>query len=123
MPAGLQLHQSIYIKIWQQKGSIIKQLIFWTYIVFGFRMLLPFAKNYVKLYFDAKRLEKGLNKGGDAIFGDFFSKKGPVFHKKLPFLANMKCCLKFLEYALMVNCKYTNHLATIKPLCRIHKRI
>ena len=46
----------------------------------------PFYKNYVKLYFDAKLLEKGLNMGkwgGGIIFW------GPFFHKKCPFVNNM----------------------------------
>ena len=59
----------------------------------------PFCKNYTKLYFDAKHLEKGLNRRGE-IFGALFSKKVAFFHKKVPFLANIECCPKFLEYAL-----------------------
>ena len=44
-----------------------------------------FCENYVKLYFDAKHLEKGLNRGGGEVkfLGHFFDKKVP-----------------FLEYAL-----------------------
>ena len=34
----------------------------------------PFCKNYAKLYFNAKHLKKGLNRGGK-IFGALFSKK------------------------------------------------
>ena len=52
----------------------------------------PFYKNYVKLHFDAKHLEKGLNRGD---FWCFFLKK------KVSFLANIECCPKFLEYALV----------------------
>ena len=33
----------------------------------------PFSENYIKLYFDAKHLEKGWNRGG-GIFGALFSK-------------------------------------------------
>ena len=51
----------------------------------------PFCKNYIKLCFDAKHLEKGLNRG--EIFGALFS-------EKVPFLANIECFPKFLEYAL-----------------------
>ena len=53
-----------------------------------------------KLYYDAKHLEKGLNRGVGEIFGALFSKKVPFFHKKMPFLANIERCPKFLEYAL-----------------------
>ena len=35
--------------------------------------VFPFCKNYAKLYFDAKHLEKGLNRGGE-MFGAPFSK-------------------------------------------------
>ena len=31
-----------------------------------------------------------------------FVKKVPFFHKKVPFLANIEHCCKFLEYALVV---------------------
>ena len=40
-----------------------------------------------------KHLENGLNRGGE-IFG-------APFHEKIPFPANIKCCPKFLEYALL----------------------
>ena len=46
---------------------------------------VPFCKNDAKIYFDAKQLEKGLNRG------DFW-----------PFLANIKCCTKFLENPLTI---------------------
>ena len=39
----------------------------------------PFYNNYAKLYFDAKHLEKGLNKGGGEILGALFFKKCPFF--------------------------------------------
>ena len=55
-----------------------------------------FCENYATLYFDAKHLEKGLNREASEIFGAFFSKK-----KKVPFLANIERCPKFLEYALI----------------------
>ena len=48
----------------------------------------PFCKNYAKPYFDAKCLEKGLNRGED--FGALFSKKVSSYHKKVPFLANIE---------------------------------
>ena len=38
-----------------------------------------FCENYAKLYFDAKHLEKGLNRGGGEIFGTFISKKVSFF--------------------------------------------
>ena len=34
----------------------------------------PFCKNFARLYFDTKHLDKGLNRG-DEIFGALFSKK------------------------------------------------
>ena len=43
---------------------------------------VPFGKNYAKFYFDAKHLEKGLNRGGrGGIFGALLSKKCPFFIK------------------------------------------
>ena len=42
----------------------------------------PFFENYPKLYFDAKQLEKGLNRGGE-IFGALF-----FFFKKKRALSN-----------------------------------
>ena len=45
----------------------------------------PFCENYAKVYFDAKRLEKGL-------------KFLVPFLKNVPFLVNIECCPKFLEY-------------------------
>ena len=63
-----------------------------------------FCKNYAKLYFDAKHLEKGLHwkwvRGGVKFLGAFFS-KASFFHKKVIFVANIECCPKFLEYALL----------------------
>ena len=63
----------------------------------------PFCKNYATLYFDAKYLEKGL-KGGEGVkfLVPFFFKKKSFFYKKVPFLANIKCCPKFLEYACLL---------------------
>ena len=66
----------------------------------------PFCENYAKLYFEAKHLEKGLNfffGGGAWNFGGPFFKKSFLFHKKVSFLVNIECCLKFLEYALQVD--------------------
>ena len=51
------------------------------------------CEKYAKLYFDAKHLEKELNKG----VGESF------FQKKVPFLANIERCPKFLAYALPTN--------------------
>ena len=60
----------------------------------------PFCKNYTKLCFDAKHLEKGLNREVKFLV-PFFQKKYPFSKKKkIPFLANIECCPKFLEYAL-----------------------
>ena len=36
---------------------------------------VPSCEKYAKLYFDAKYLEKGLNKGGEIFGALFFSKK------------------------------------------------
>ena len=47
--------------------------------------LCPFCENYVKLYFDAKQR---LNKGGEIL--------GPLFLKKVIFLANIKRGPNFL---------------------------
>ena len=51
----------------------------------------PFSKIYAELYFDAKRLEKGLNWGGG---GENF---GALFFKKGPFLVNNGRCPDFLD--------------------------
>ena len=51
--------------------------------------------------FLCKTLRKGIeNGGGGETFGGPFSKKVPFFHKKVPFLANIERCSKFLEYVL-----------------------
>ena len=55
----------------------------------------PFCKNYTKLYFDVKHLEKGLNRKGE-LFSAFFQKSVPFSI----FLANIKRCPEFVEYAL-----------------------
>ena len=52
----------------------------------------PFCKNYAKLYFDAKHLEKGLNWRVNIL--------GSFFHIKVSFMANIEGCPKFIEYAL-----------------------
>ena len=52
------------------------------------------------LYFDAKHLENG-----QWHFWSIFFKKVNFFHQKVPFLANIECCPKFLEYAM--HCEYT----------------
>ena len=56
-------------------------------------MLLSFAKIMQGFILMQKHLENGLNRGGE-IFG-------ALFHEKIPFPANIKCCPKFLEYALL----------------------
>ena len=53
----------------------------------------PFYENYTTLNFNAKNLEKGLNRGLGKIFGALFS-------KKVPFLANIEWSPKLLEYTL-----------------------
>ena len=50
----------------------------------------PSCKNYTKLFFDVKHLENGLNMGVVNTLGLFF-------FKKMPFLANIECCPKFLD--------------------------
>ena len=62
----------------------------------------PFSEYYAKFYFDAKHLEKGLKRGGRVKFMGPFFKKSALFHKKMPLLANIKCCPKFLEYAQLI---------------------
>ena len=74
-----------------KRQKYIYQGIFQTYI--DYRTLPPLCKNYTNPYFDAKHLEKGLNRGRGKIFGALFS-------KKLPFLAIIERCPKFLEYVL-----------------------
>ena len=48
----------------------------------------PFCENYAKLYFDAKHLEKGLNRGSWNVWFPFF---------KTLFLSNIGCCSNFLD--------------------------
>ena len=50
-----------------------------------------FCENYPSLYFDAKHLEKGLNREASEIFGAFFSKK----KKKCPFWPISNAALNF----------------------------
>ena len=70
--------------------------IFYTYTVL-------FGKKYTKLYFDAKHLEKKMNReggvGGEGIFGALFLKKCPFYMKKVPFL-HQKGALFLKENAL-----------------------
>ena len=49
-----------------------------------------FCENYAKLYFDAKHLEKGLNRGRE-IFGSLFIKK------RKSILTNIGSCPNFLD--------------------------
>ena len=60
----------------------------------------PFCEKCLKLSFDAKHLVKGLNRGG--LFEALSSNKVSFFINSAPFLANIECCPKFLEYALVV---------------------
>ena len=57
----------------------------------------PSYENYTKLYFDAKHLEKRLNRGegGVEIFGALFLKKLPFFIKKCPFWPIFNAALNF----------------------------
>ena len=49
-----------------------------------------FCEDNAKLYFDAKQLEKGLNRGWRSFWHAFFQ-------KNVPFLVNIGCCLNFLK--------------------------
>ena len=64
------------------------------------RYALP--KDYAKLYFDSKYLEKGFNRGEGWRFLNSFSRKVFFFlrKRKVLLLANIEHCPKFLEYAL-----------------------
>ena len=55
----------------------------------------PFCENYAELYFDAKHLKNGLNKG----LGETFW--GPI-PKKVLFLDSIEYCPKVLDYALFI---------------------
>ena len=61
------------------KICLIIQGIFQTYVAFDYRTLPPL------LHFDAKHLEKGLNRGESESFGPLFSKKYLLFIKKYSF--------------------------------------
>ena len=54
----------------------------------------PSCKNYAKLYFDAKYIEKGVNRGWWNFWVPFFGKSA--------LLANIEHCLKFLGLALPI---------------------
>ena len=59
------------------------------------------CENYTKLYFDAKRFHrKGIKEGVCVreFWCPFSKKKVLFFHEKLPLLANIEPCPKFLEY-------------------------
>ena len=55
---------------------------------------VPFCENYTKFYFDAKHLEKGLNRGRVKFLGPFFLKKCR-FHRKCPFWPILNATLNF----------------------------
>ena len=55
----------------------------------------PFCKNYTKHFFDAKHLEKGLNRGRGGGWCPFFFKKVFFFHKKCPFWPILDAALNF----------------------------
>ena len=54
---------------------------------------VPFCENSAKLYFVAKHLGKGLNTGCWSFWVPFFC-------KKVPYLANFRCCPNFLDLGL-----------------------
>ena len=83
----MKLGTSIRLK----RQKCIYQGIFQTYI--DYRTLHPLCKNYTNPYFDAKHLEKGLNRGRGKIFGALFSKNcpfWPISNAALNF-QNMSC--------------------------------
>ena len=57
----------------------------------------PFAK-IKRSFILTQNTSKGL-KRGSKFFGSF-SQKSALFHRNVPFLANIERCSKFLEYAL-----------------------
>ena len=56
---------------------------------------VPFCENSAKLYFVAKHLGKGLNTGCWSFWVPFFC-------KKVPYLANFRCCPNFLDWACIL---------------------
>ena len=63
----------------------------------------PLLQKLCNALFWCKTLRKGIEKGGGGeIFGALFFLKKVLFYKKVPFLANIKCCPKFLEYACLL---------------------
>ena len=93
-------YPSLY-KIYEIDEAINKKLTLTGHILdlYCFRLsnAAPFCKNYAKLYFDAKHLGKGLNRGAGLKFlGPFFQKnKMPFFHKKCPFWPISNVALNF----------------------------
>ena len=79
----------------------------------------PFSKILKSFILMQNTYKRAWTGGRDEIFGAIFIKKVSFFHKKVPFLANMEHCPKFLEYALY------NKLNAIRPklkiLCIQHK--
>ena len=65
----------------------------WTYTAFDYRKLPPFVRKLNKALFQCKTLKKGIDQEWGVKF------LVPCFQKK-PFLANIECCPKFLEYSL-----------------------
>ena len=55
----------------------------------------PFSENYAKLHFNAKHLEKGLNRSSENFWALFFSKNVPFFHKKYLFWIISSAALSF----------------------------
>ena len=78
----------------------------------------PFCENYTKFYFDAKHLEKGLNTGCRGLGGGGGAKFLVLFfHKKVSFLANIKCCPKFLVYAVNILLHFKIFFSGLNKLC------
>ena len=79
------------------------QGIFQIYFTFVYQKLPLFAK-IIQNFILMQKTQKW-NWIGGGIFGPFFQKSA-LFHKKVPFLANIKRCPKFLEYALLYIAKH-----------------
>ena len=68
----------------------------------------PFCENYTKFHFDIKRKRDLIRAGGVKFLVPFFKKsvlffiKSVIFHRKVPFLANIERCPKLLGYALTI---------------------
>ena len=86
----MQVFSCEYYKIFKSSQGI-----FWTYIAFDYRTLPLFGKimqSFILMQNTQKRDWIG--------WGCWcpFLKTSALFHKKIPFLPNIECCPKFLEY-------------------------